>query len=74
MKLNQEQISIFNDMISEAIIYGMNCQENFFGIADDDDLRSSVESFLKSLEVDNVVLSFEGYIGLKGERQHVKMA
>ena len=64
MNFNQEQVSIFNNMILEAIIYGISCEANIEGYADDKDLCASVKLFLNCIDTKNVNYKYEGYISL----------
>lgn len=67
MNFSQEQISIFNNMILEAIIYGRSCEDNIEGYADDKDLCASVKLFLNCIDVKNVNYKREGYINLAND-------
>ena len=66
MKINQEQVALFNDMILEAIIYGRSCEaeSNKQEYADDKDLCASVKLFLHSIGIENVNYKQDGYINL----------
>ena len=63
MEINQEQVSLFNNMILEAIIYGRSCEAEE-DCVDDNDLCASVKSFLHSIGVENITYKYEGYISL----------
>ena len=67
MKINQEQVALFNNMILEAIIYGRSCEVEE-DCADDNDLCASVKLFLRSIGVENVNYKYEGYISLTNGR------
>ena len=63
MEINQEQVSLFNNMILEAIIYGSSCEAER-DCVDDNDLCASVKMFLHSIGIENVNYKYEGYINL----------
>ena len=67
MKINQEQVALFNNMILEAIIYGRSCEVEE-DCMDDNDLCASVKLFLRSIGVENVNYKYEGYISLANGR------